>query len=107
MRSPNGYAFVVSPDPNVVTFDHETQKIKSRREVINAGTYETDTVMCGHCGRHMHIRPYMDPADMGGLCKQCMKFECPECVGKGCTPLEKKLQEAEERDRIRRSYGLP
>jgi hypothetical protein len=48
----------------------------------------------------------MDPADMGGLCKICMKFECPKCLGKGCTPFEKKLEIIENRERILRSYGL-
>lgn len=100
MRRPSGYATITSPDKGFANFDH------ARVEVIKAGTFETDTVQCGHCNRHMHIKPKMDPADMGGLCKQCMKFECPNCVGKGCTPFEKKLEAMERRDIALRSYGI-
>ena len=102
MRNPGGYAFILSPDASVVDFDKGL-----RCEQVRAGKpYETDTVRCGHCGRQMHIKPKMDPADLGGLCKQCMKFECPRCVGKGCTPLERRLEEEENRARVLRSYGL-
>jgi hypothetical protein len=100
MRNPSGYAIITSPEPTRVNFD------RFRCVDISAGTFESDTVQCGHCGRHMHIKPRMDPADMGGLCKQCMKFECPACVGKGCSPLERRIEQMEKRDLVRRSYGL-
>ncbi len=100
MRKPGGYAVIVTPESATVNFDG------LRCESIPAGTFEVDTVMCGHCGRMMHIKPRMDPADMGGLCKACMKFECPSCVGKGCYPLEKKIEQAEKREIAYRSYGL-
>ena len=100
MRNPGGYAIIVTPEATQVNFDH------LRCEEISAGTHEVDTIGCGHCGRVIHVKPRMDPADMGGLCKICMKFECPACVGGGCAPLEKRLEIAEKRDRARRSYGL-
>jgi len=85
MFRPGGYAFTFSPDG--------VQK-------------EMDTATCGHCNSVLHIKPFMDPADMGGLCKQCMKFICPKCVDLGCTPFEKKLDQWEARDRALRSYGI-
>lgn len=91
---------ISSPEPSKVNFDG------LRCETIAAGMVEIDTVSCGHCGRVIHIKPRMDPADMGGLCKQCMKFECPSCVGKGCTPLEKKIEEAEQRNYLRNQYAM-
>ena len=99
MAFKRSYGMISSPEPSKVYFDG------LRCEAIESGVFEVDTVMCGHCGRHIHIKPRMDPADMGGLCKQCMKFECPQCVGKGCTPLEKKIERAEERNRILNLYG--
>lgn len=64
---------------------------------------EHDTFTCGHCCKVVFVKPKCDPADLGGLCKQCMKLVCPDCVGKGCDPLEKKLERAEARDRFLRS----
>ena len=101
MRNPGGYGYLVSPDPTDVVFDSAR-----RRERVSAGTFEVDTFTCFHCCRVTHVRPKMDPADMGGLCKVCMKLICNHCVGKGCDPFEKKLKRSEERDRIRRSYGF-
>lgn len=100
MRNPQGYAVITGVDTQTVNFD------RLRCETIPAGTFEIDTFSCGHCGRVVHVKPRMDPATMGGLCRQCMKFECPACVGKGCTPLEKKLDAMEKRDRALRSYGI-
>ena len=85
MRNPGGYAYV---------FDElGTQK-------------ECDTFTCHHCNRVVHVKPKMDPTDLGGMCKLCMKMICPKCVGFGCTPFEKKLDIMEARDRARRSYGV-
>ena len=103
MRKPQGYAVITSPERSSVIFDRE---VKPRCEEIGAGMHEVDTASCGHCNRVMHIKPFMDPADMGGLCKICMKFTCPKCVDLGCTPFEKKLELAEKRGRALRSYGF-
>lgn len=101
MRNPGGYAVIVSPDPTKANFDRMTC------EELPAGTTERDTFSCFHCGRVTHVKPRMDPADLGGLCKQCMRLICPHCLGKGnCDPLEKKLERMEARDRALRSYGL-
>jgi len=100
MRKPQGYAVIVTPEDAQVNFDG------LRCENIQAGSFEVETVSCGHCGRVIHVRPRMDPADMGGLCKQCYRFECPSCVGKGCSPLEKKLEAMEKKQVALRSYGL-
>lgn len=67
---------------------------------------EQDTFTCGHCNYIVHVKPKTDPTNLGGMCKQCMKLVCPRCVGKGCDPLEKKLERAEARAAALRSYGL-
>lgn len=100
MRRPGGYATVVSPVRSVVNLDG------LRCEQIPEGVFEVDTFSCSHCQRITHVMPRMDPADLGGMCKVCYKLICPFCVGKGCDPLEKKLERSEARDRARRSYGI-
>lgn len=99
-RRPGGYAIITTPESARVNFD------RFRCEDIRAGTFEVDTQTCSHCNRVMHIKPKMDPADMGGLCKICMKYICPTCVGLGCTPFEKKLEQMEKRGIALRSYGM-
>ena len=100
MLRPGGYVQIVSPTETVVQFDG------FRCETIGAGVFEIDTQSCFHCNRIVHIKPRMDPADMGGLCKVCMKYICPSCVGQGCSPFEKKLEQMEKRAIALRSYGL-
>jgi hypothetical protein len=85
MRNPNGYAMLALEDGSVC---------------------ESDTVCCRHCNRHTHIKPKQDPADLGGLCYVCGGFVCPQCVGKGCDEIERKLERAEAAYHARRSYGL-
>lgn len=99
MRNPGGYATIVSPERTTVNFDG------FRCEEIDAGTFEADTFCCFHCGHMVHVRPRMDPADMGGLCKICYHLICPRCVGNGCDPFEEKLKRQEAREIARRSYG--
>lgn len=82
MRKPGGYATWSGPN----------------------NTKERDTFTCGHCNTIVIVKPKADPADMGGLCKQCMKLICPSCNNKNkCTPFEKKLEQLESRDRFLRS----
>lgn len=100
MRKPGGYAVLVTPREAVVYFD------RLQATTVGAGTTEVDTFSCGHCGSAVHVLPRQDPANIGGLCKQCMELTCPRCLGKGCEPLERKLERAEERDRVLRSYGM-
>ena len=85
MRKPGGYAY---------SFD----ALGIRKEY--------DTFTCFHCKRVIHVKPKMDPTELGGMCKLCMKMICPKCVGFSCTPFEKQLDIMEARDRARRSYGM-
>src|SRR5688572_14414276 len=101
MRSPGGYAFIVNPSPGKIRLDG------GRVERASEGVTELDTYRCGHCGCIKHVRPKERPEDLGGLCKTCMKLICPSCVNEmRCTPLEKRIEEMEERDYRRRSYGV-
>jgi hypothetical protein len=85
MRQPQGYGVTDSPE----------------------GRREQDTFTCFHCQRIVAVRPLMDAADMGGLCKVCMRLICMECVAKlTCTPWEKAMEQIEARDRFLRSVGL-
>ena len=67
---------------------------------------EADSFSCGHCNAITLVKPMMDPADMGGLCKVCMRFVCPRCVGNACDVIEKKLERWEASYHARRSYGF-
>lgn len=63
------------------------------------------TVTCAHCNRIVSIKPFADPASIGGLCFGCNKPICPHCVGKGCDVIERKLERMEHRDYVLRSYA--
>jgi len=77
MRRPGGYLLSVDPD---------------------AGSpFEADTFTCRHCQKIVLVKPMCDPADMGGRCTVCDGLICKNCVGKGCDPMEKKLQRLEAR----------
>lgn len=85
MRRPGGYAYLFN----------EIGAVK-----------EWDTFTCCHCNTVVRVKPKCDPADLGGQCRLCDKPVCPRCVGKGCTPFEKRLEIVEARDRALRSYGV-
>lgn len=53
---------------------------------------EVDSMSCGHCGHVVWMKPFQDGAAMGGHCTCCDKFICLHCVGKGCTPLQQRLE---------------
>lgn len=59
------------------------------------GIREADTFSCAHCNAIRHVKPFCDPADLGGLCKTCMGVICERCVGGVCDPLMKKVERAE------------
>lgn len=85
MRKPGGYGLLCQPgSPNV----------------------EQDTYTCSHCNKVVFVKPKERPEDLGGLCKVCMGLICPHCVGKGCDPLEKKIERMEHLGRILQEYGL-
>lgn len=52
---------------------------------------EADTFTCAHSGKIVFVKPFCDPADMGGRCTLCGGLICKEEVGKGCDVMEKKL----------------
>lgn len=81
MRNSGGYAISVGPQ----------------------GTVEQDSFTCIHCNSIVFIKSKMNPSDMGGFCRMCMKPVCKNCADKKCIPFEKKLVEIEKRDSFRRS----
>lgn len=87
MRKPQGHFFVTNNE--------------------NGENEVHDTFTCGHCQYVTIVKPMMDPADLGGLCKQCMSLICRACVALGrCDPWDKMFERAEARDRFRRQCGL-
>lgn len=61
------------------------------------GTKEEDTFVCGHCCRIVT----MDPGPFtGDRCTCCDRLICKHCVGKGCDPIEKKMDRMESRARL-------
>ncbi|MGE0290340.1 MAG: hypothetical protein AB7I42_24850 [Bradyrhizobium sp.] len=84
MRKPGGHYFICD----------ETGSQRTR-----------DTFSCAHCNKIVVVKPMCDPADMGGRCYVCDSFICTGCVGKGCDPLEKKLERIEAQARFRRDLA--
>lgn len=71
------------------------------------GSIREDFFVCHHDQRIVVVKPREDPANMGGLCKTCMKLICPKCVTKGtCDPWEEQMARAEARQRFLRSAGI-
>jgi hypothetical protein len=66
------------------------------------GLKEKDTFTCAHCQAIRHVKPFCDPADLGGLCKTCMGVICERCLGGVCDPILKKIERAEKRAQARR-----
>ena len=65
---------------------------------------EEDTMTCCHCNFVFFLKPYQDPAEVGGFCRLCMMHTCTKCADNGgCEPFEKKLEAMESKDRLRRS----
>jgi hypothetical protein len=56
---------------------------------------ECDDIVCAHCGHVDEVPPGHDPADVGARCTCCDKFICFNCRGKGCMPLEMRLDQWE------------
>ena len=85
MRRPGFYFHQTDDDP---------QRSKGQR-----GVTEADGFVCAHCQKAVFVKPFSDPADMGGFCRICGGSDylsgliCPGCVAKGgCVPFEKKLE---------------
>jgi hypothetical protein len=50
---------------------------------------ESDGILCAHCGA--------EETNVGPHCTCCDKFICHTCIGKGCMPLELRLDAWERR----------
>ena len=101
MRGHLGYATLTSPPGT----PHSHCADAGFRSLEQNG--EADAFTCGHCQKIVHVPVRADPADIGGLCKQCMTCICPKCVDKHtCTPWEKQMVEMEAKQEALRSYGF-
>mgnify|MGYP001563227053 FL=1 len=74
---PGGYATITGPD----------------------GLKELDTLSCCHCGGVSFIRP--GSGRPRGFCRLCMKPTCGKAKCMDCLPLERMLEESENRGRLR------
>ena len=63
---------------------------------------EADTFTCAHCQAIRRVKPFCDPADLGGFCKTCMGVICERCVGGVCDPILKKIERQEKAAQARR-----
>lgn len=63
---------------------------------------EVDTITCAHCQR---IEPVK--SESLGLCRLCYANICGPCVDLGeCVPFERKLDEMESKDQLRRALFM-
>lgn len=97
---PQGYAVINSPESGKATLDGY------QCEEVRIGSNEYDTTVCSHCNSITHVKARMDPAEIGGFCRACMKLVCRYCANGPCVPFMKKLDEMEKRDIALRSYGV-
>jgi hypothetical protein len=77
-----------------------------------------DTTTCGHCQFIIVIEPTPWGASSGPVttvgvrtrevpfCRQCSRFICPRCDGKGCTPFMRKVEAREARSRMLEEMGI-
>jgi len=70
--------------------------------IINGphGVKEMDSFTCGHCQWVTFVDARTSPEDLGGRCTCCDKLICKHCVGKGCRPIERWLEQMESRRHI-------
>lgn len=85
MRKPGGYGIITEADGSIV---------------------EHDTFTCCHCQRVTRVPPKAPPDQFGDFCRNCMRMVCVQCAGKPCTPFQKKLDEANERAYVLKTYGF-
>jgi hypothetical protein len=51
------------------------------------------------------VRPKERPEDIGGMCYQCMRLVCSNCVATGkCDPFEEKLERVQRTHDLRRWF---
>lgn len=63
---------------------------------------ELATFTCIHCQGVRRVKPFCDPADLGGVCRLCDNVICEQCVGKPCDHFMKKIERQESAGRARR-----
>jgi len=100
LRNAGGYSIITSPEAARVRYD------KFQCDEIGAGITERDTFSCMHCNHVVHVKPKAPMDEFGSMCRNCMKMVCPKCAGGPCVPFMKKLEMAEKRDQVLRSYGM-
>ncbi len=86
-----------------------TKFIKSGYATITSpqGVKEYDTCTCKHCNAVWTIRSTeKGQGDPGGWCTICARPICPNCVGKECFPLERRLELYEKSEKLFRDMGL-
>jgi len=64
-----------------------------------AGVQEVDTFTCCHCQQIVDKPPRVAATDgrIGAWCTCCDAAMCLDCVGKGCTPIQRWLDQQEKR----------
>ena len=69
------------------------------------GVKQFDTLTCCHCNKVWIINDSKTgKQNLGGFCRMCMKPICNECVGKSCTPLEKQIEQYEQKQNFYREF---
>lgn len=69
-----------------------------------ADLIERDTFTCCHCNSVVIVEPKQAAADAGGWCLCCNKPICPRCADiPTCAPFLRQIEQAERKDRMRRS----
>ena len=85
MRNPGGVGVITDPQ-------------------VAAPQQECDSFTCGHCQYVVWVPPRADPAEVGGMCKQCMTLICPKCVDRMvCVTWEQMIEMQEAKGRTFRS----
>lgn len=72
--------------------------------------YESDTATCNHCNKIFIVRsnnPQVK-AEVGDLCRMCMKVICPKCAvsGKPCVTFAKRLDAYEKKQKLFKDMEL-
>lgn len=83
---------------------------------LPGGSVEEDSFTCGHCHKVTWLKPPIMRGSvrddspnkaLAARCTCCDKLVCLNCVGKGCTPMEKKLDAWERLSEYERANGAP
>ena len=88
IRGAKGYLIVTDSDPH-----------KGQGQVA---VFERDTFTCAHCNTIHTVPPRASQAESPGRCFQCDQLICKNCLNKGCTPFELKLEAWEHREKFLR-----